>query len=385
MSLHFDKEEFAARQQRLQTKMEENKLDAMLLFAQESDYWLTGYDTFGFCFFQCLVFLANGDKVLLTRSADERQARHTSNISDIRTWAERGEASPIKQLKDILFEMDLLGKRIGVEYHTHGMTGAIGIELNSQLSSFANLVDASTLIPNLRAIKSDAEIACIRAAGELTDKAFGAALEVIRPGVNEGMILAAMHNAIFEGGGDYAANEFVIGSGRDALLCRYKSGRRNLEANDQLTLEWAGAYRHYHAAAMKTVLLGKPTPRHLDMYKAVSEALVAVEEAMVPGNTFGDLFDAHAHTVDKHGMTEHRLNACGYSLGARFTPSWMDMPMAYRGNPAPLQENMVVFQHMILADSVTETAMTLGRTYLITNGAPESLSALSLDLPVIAG
>ncbi len=48
------------------------------------------------------------------------------------------------------------------------------------------------------------------------------------------------------------ANEFIIGSGRDALLCRYKSGRRKLSKRDQLTLEFAGVYRHYHAAFMRT-------------------------------------------------------------------------------------------------------------------------------------
>ncbi len=52
-----------------------------------------------------------------------------------------------------------------------------------------------------------------------------------------------------------------------------------------------------------------------------------------PGHTAGDVFDAHARVMDEHGMAKHRLNACGYSLGAKFTPSWMDYPMFYRGNP----------------------------------------------------
>ena len=55
MALHFERTEFDARRDRLMIEMAEKKLDAMLLFAQESMYWLTGYDTFGFCFFQCLV------------------------------------------------------------------------------------------------------------------------------------------------------------------------------------------------------------------------------------------------------------------------------------------------------------------------------------------
>ncbi|EAV42198.1 probable Xaa-Pro dipeptidase protein [Stappia aggregata IAM 12614] len=385
MALHFSDAEFESRFDKLKAAMEAQKLDAMLLFAQESMYWLTGYDTFGFCFFQCLVVTKDGRKVLLTRSADERQAKHTSNIEDIRIWIDRGSASPVLQLKEMLFDMDLLGSRLGVEYDTQGMTGKIALKLNEELTSFADVSDASPLIPELRAVKSAEEIVYVRKASELADKAFYAAMDEIRPGADEGRILAAMQGAIFEGGGDYPGNEFIIGSDRDALLCRYKAGRRNLSDQDQLTLEWAGAYRHYHAALMRTVVIGTPTDRHMEMYTAAREALAAVETQLVPGRTFGDVFDAHAERVDAHGLMPHRLNACGYSLGARFTPSWMDMPMAYRANPAEVKPDMVIFMHMILMDSISGTAMTLGQTYLTTTGAPECLSKLPLDLPVKSG
>jgi len=385
MALHFDREEFDERYARLRTEMEENNLDAMLLFAQESMYWLTGYDTFGFIFFQCMIVLKDGKTILLTRSADQRQARHTSTVNDIRIWVDRGEASPVGQLKDLLFELDLLGSRLGVEYDTHGMTGKVGREIDAALTSFADLKDMSVLIPKLRAIKSPAEIAYVRKAAELTDAAYEAGLSEIGPGADEGRILAAVHGAIFEGGGDYPGNEFVIGSGRDALLCRYKSGRRTLEANDQITLDFAGAYRHYHAALMRTVVVGAPTIRHRELFNAASEALQAVEPKLQTGNTFGDIFEAYATAVDAHGMMPHRLNTCGFSLGARFPPSGKDWPMAYRGNPAAVEPNMVIFVHMVLMDSTTETAMTLGQTYLTTGGAPECLSRLPLDLPVKAG
>jgi len=382
MALHFSDAEFSTRFDRLKARMEEEKLDVILLFAQESMYWLTGYDTFGFCFFQCLVVTSKGEKVLLTRSADERQAKHTSNIRDIRIWVDRGGASPVGQLKELLFDMDFLGSKIGVEYDTHGMTGKIGIELEEELKSFADLFDASALIPALRAVKSAEELVYVRKAAELGDAAYRAGLDEIRAGADEGRILAAMQGAVFEGGGDYPGNEFIIGSGRDALLCRYKSGRRVLDAQDQITLEWAGVYRRYHAALMRTVVVGKPTTRHEEMYAACRDALSAVEGQLVPGKTMGDVFDAHAHAMDAHDMMPHRLNACGYSLGARFTPSWMDPPMAYKNNPTVLAPNMVIFQHMILMDSISETAMCLGQTYLITEGAPECLSTLPLDLPV---
>ncbi len=382
MALHFEPEEFAARRDRLMMVMAEQKLDAILLFAQESMYWLTGYDTFGFCFFQCLVVKSDGSQVLMTRSADLRQARQTSNIENIVIWADRDNANPAADLRELLNDLDLLGKRIGVEYQTHGLTAANGRKLDEQLAAFGQIVDASGFVDRLRVLKSPAEIAYSRKAAELGDEALDAALKLIKAGADEGDILAAMQGAIFAGGGDYPANEFIIGSGEDALLCRYKAGRRKLTKNDQLTLEWAGVYRHYHAAMMRTVLTGKASKRHLELYDAAREALEAVEEAMTPASTFGDVFDAHSQVMEAHDLTRHRLNACGYSQGARFTPSWMDMPMFYAGNPERIQPDMTLFAHMIIMDSDSGTAMTLGRTYLTTNGAAEPLSRQPLDLIV---
>jgi Xaa-Pro dipeptidase len=136
---------------------------------------------------------------------------------------------------------------------------------------------------------------------------------------------------------------------------------------------------------MRTVCVGHATLRHQAMYAAAAEALAACEAAMRPGRTFGDVYDAHAAAVDAHGMAAHRLNACGYNLGAHFTPCWMDMPMFYRGNRAPIEAGMVLFAHMILMDSETGTAMNLGQTYEITNNGPACLSTASLDLPIRSG
>ena len=100
--LHFSETEFANRRASLQQRMVEARLDAVLLFAQESMYWLTGYDTFGYCFFQRLVFKQNGEMALLTRSADLRQAEHTSNIQAIHIWADGANANPAHDLRDLM-------------------------------------------------------------------------------------------------------------------------------------------------------------------------------------------------------------------------------------------------------------------------------------------
>ncbi|MFK8034461.1 MAG: M24 family metallopeptidase [Hyphomicrobiales bacterium] len=380
MTLHFSREEYDHRRERLIGTMEESGLDAMLLFSQESMYWLTGFDSFGFCFFQCLIVRANGDMSLLTRMPDLRQAKHTSTIEDIHVWMDWGDVGPVGQLKDLMDNLDMLGENIGVEYDTAGLTAFYGRQLDDRLKSFCNLTDASKLIPSLRVKKSYAEVAYIREAAAMADDAFEAGLAVIKPGANDADVLTAMQGSVFAAGGGYPGNGFIVGSGKDALLCRTKSGRRTLEEQDQITLEFAGTSKNYHSALMRTVVIGEPTERHLELFDAAQTALIACEEVMTPGHTFGDVFEAHAKILDERGLHPHRINACGYSLGASFAPSWIDTPMFYRQNDEQIVPNMSLFLHIIIMDSDTETAMTLGRTYLTTTEAPEPLSRLPIEL-----
>jgi len=383
MTLHFERVEYAGRMDRVTKALGEQGLDGLLMFHQESMYYLTGYDTFGFCFFQCLYLDVDGNMSLLTRSADLRQAQHTSTIEDIRIWSDEAGARPADQLKDMLESLGAKGKRLGIENNSYGLTHFNGKAVDAALGGFCSLIEASDLVSAIRCVKSAAELDYVRRAGELGDASLAAALEQTRAGANEGNILAAQQAAIFAGGGDYPANEFIIGSDRDALLCRYKAGRRVLSERDQLTLEFAGVYRHYHAAMMRTVIIGEPQDQHKRMYEACREALGAVEETMRPGRTAGEVFDSHAKVMDAHGMRDHRLNACGYALGAKFTPSWMDFPMFFHNNSTQLAENMVFFAHMILMDSDSGCAMTLGRSYIVGENGPVSVSGHSLDMIVV--
>jgi len=94
MALHFEVSEYQQRIAATVSMLAERHLDGLLMFRQESMYYLTGYDTFGFCFFQCLYLGADGTLILLTRAPDLRQARNTSIIDDIRIWVDRDGATP---------------------------------------------------------------------------------------------------------------------------------------------------------------------------------------------------------------------------------------------------------------------------------------------------
>ncbi len=383
MGLHFSAEEFKNRKDKLIKLLKQAKLDALLMFRQESMYWLTGYDTFGYVFFQTLVLDQKGNIVLLTRAPDLRQAQNTSNINDIRIWVDKNESNPTEDLKIILDELNLKGKNIGVEYEAYGLTGRNALRLNKSLENYCSIKDTSELVTKLRVIKSNEEINYVKKAANLADKALSEVWKHAKAGVSESKILAEMNKVIFEGGGDYPANEFIIGSGKNALLCRYQAEKQILNSRDQLTIEWAGTYRHYHSALFRTIPIGKADPKHFKMHEACIEALNNCEIKLKPGNEIGEVFDIHAKTFDDLGYKNSRMNACGYSLGATFSPNWMDWPMLYTGNPYVIKPGNIFFMHMILMDSENNLAMNLGETYLVTESGNERLGNQKLDLVVI--
>ena len=383
MGLHFSAEEFKNRKDKVIKLLKQEKLDALLMFRQESMYWLTGYDTFGYVFFQTLVLDQKGNIVLLTRAPDLRQAQNTSNINDIRIWVDKNESNPTEDLKIILDELNLKGKNIGVEYEAYGLTGRNALRLNKSLENYCSIKDTSELVTKLRVIKSNEEINYVKKAANLADQALSEVWKHAKAGVSESKILAEMNKVIFEGGGDYPANEFIIGSGKNALLCRYQAEKQILNSRDQLTIEWAGTYRHYHSAMFRTIPIGKADPKHYKMHEACIETLSNCESKLKPGNKIGEVFDIHAKTFDDLGYKNSRMNACGYSLGATFSPNWMDWPMLYTGNPYVIKPGNIFFMHMILMDSENNLAMNLGETYLVTESGNERLGNQKLDLVVI--
>ena len=382
MPIHFTPDEMLSRKDRTAGSIRAAGLDALLMFKQESMYWLTGYDTFGFSSFQCMVMTGEGRIALLNRAPDRGTAAYTSNVTDVRCYVDVDGMNPALDLRDMLDDLGLAGSSVGIELDSYGLRAAHWRLLEAELDGFLTWADASTLVQELRRVKSPQEMAYTRRAAELADDAWEVAVGLAGPGVSEARILADMQGAVLGGGGDYAGNEMIVGSGPGALMVRYTSGRRDLDPVDQLTLEWCGVERRYHAAMMRTLLVGEASPEHRAMHSACHEALVACEDVVRPGATLGEVFATHARVLDRAGYREHRLNACGYGMGAVYAPVWTDWPMIYEGNPLVFEAGHVFFLHMILLDFGSQRAMTLGHTVVVTDTGCERLSRSDLDLVV---
>lgn len=171
MPIHFTPEEMRARRDRAARAVTDAGLDALLMFKQESMYWLTGYDTFGFSMFQCLIMTADGHVALLTRAPDRGTALYTSDISDLRIWVDVEGMNPAVDLRAMLDDLGLGGCRVGIELDSYGLKASNWRLVEAELDGFLAWTDASTLVQELRRTKSPQELAYTRRAAELADDA----------------------------------------------------------------------------------------------------------------------------------------------------------------------------------------------------------------------
>ena len=385
-ALPFSRQEHLDRQARLRRKLRAAGVDAILVFAQESHYWLTGYDTGGFVFFQCAVVAADRQPiVLLTRRPDLIQARVTSTIEDIRIWWDAEDADPAIELRGILEELGLRGKRVAIELNTHGLTGWNLWRVQNALEGFCALSDDEHMIRRLRLVKSPAEIEYTRKAAEILDRSLSAVISAARPGVLDSEIKAEYLRSILADGADMPPNAPLFNSGIRATYGRGVSEPRRIEANDQLLVEYPVAYRRYNVKTEWTILFGNPDPRQKRMYDAARATLGRMTEIARPGCTLGEIFDMHAEGLDSAGYSAHRYGATGYSVGCTFSPTSMDVPpMIYSGNPTVCEPGMTLFYHVMLGDAETGFGMGVGHTLLITDGAPEVLTGLPDELTIVS-
>jgi len=373
--IHFSREEFSQRQKKTRKHLQELGLDGLLLFKIEDMYWLTGYESDGFCIFGSMFIGTDGALTHLARPADLGNLSYSSICEDVRISPDTEDSTRAEHIKDMLRSLGMEGKKIGIQVDTMGLTPRLFLEIKEILDGWCNLAVAPDFIRVLRLVKSPQELSYFRKAGEIMDIVMDKVIEVTYSGAFEGDIYATFYDMLFRLDADLPAHIPPFGSGDSALNLRYTTKRKNVSENDQVTLELGLGYRHYHVACMGVVLTGPEiNDRHLKMHKTSVIALDAVQAALRPGTTVGELFDIYKATLEEHDEHDAVLTVAGYTMGAMWPPTWMEEPLIFEGNPLVLEENMTFFTHMILNDRETGLSMAVGETAIITTGAPEIIT-----------
>ncbi|KIQ08063.1 Xaa-Pro dipeptidase [Rhodococcus sp. MEB064] len=376
VQVHFSAAEFADRRRRLQEAMTGRGIDCLLITRLEDQYWLAGFDSGAASVFHVLFFKADGTMLHLSRSADLGNIGFTSQCRDVRVVDDRHGWSRGMAIRDALESLGCKGGVAGVETDSVGMPLALHQELTHAVDGWCALTDSSQVIRGLRRVKSAEELAHMRRAGEILAEASATTIDMVRPGVSEGDLMAEFQKVVYSAGGEVFAG-FPHGSGKRAMLVRPVSGRGTVGENDQVLFEPGAAFRHYCVATMYSVLTGPVVdPRHRAMHDACVDALEEVQSTIKVGATFGDLYEAHRSVMARHGFEHAALQACGYNMGAVWETTWMEPPFMAADVPLVLEEHMTIFTHMILLDRSTGLSMALGETVEVTTNGPSQISTV---------
>lgn len=376
----FEKEEYEIRISKVRKSMDEKNIEVLIVTDPSNMAWLTGYDGWSFYVHQCVVLSLEGEPFWYGRGMDTNGAKltvfmqHENIIGYPDDYVQNPEKHPMDYLSEILTEKDWAQKTIGVEKDNYYFSASCLESLQRNLVQ-ANFVDSTGLVNWQRTVKSPRELEFMRKAAKIVEKMHARIFEVMEPGMRKNDLVAEIyHSGITgteDGGGDYAAIVPMTPTGADASAPHLTWDDQPIPNNSGTFFEIAGCYRRYHCPLSRTIYLGQPPQKYLDVEKAVLEGIEAGLEAAKPGNFAEDIEAAWRKTIAKYGYEKE--SRCGYAIGLSYPPDWGERTVSFRkGDKTVLEPNMTF--HFMPALWFDDWGLETTESIVITDSGVETLA-----------
>ena len=279
---YFSLDEYQGRLDGLRRRMLDGGVDVMLVHTPENLFYLTGYQTPGYYWYQTLVVPLEREPIFITRLIENTNVIHLSCVEESRPYGDSDDW--VAGTRDVLADIGASSGRVGVEKDSWFLTVRDLERLSGMLPS-ATIVDCSGLVEAGRVIKSPAELEYMRQAARAAEAGTEAGIAACEAGAGENDVAAAVHDAQIRAGSEYTGLPVFVTSGPRSALAHATWYRQQLSAGDTVFLEIPGCINRYHAALMRTVHVGEPAEAMVRVTQAMGDALQATIEFIKPGKT----------------------------------------------------------------------------------------------------
>jgi Xaa-Pro dipeptidase len=314
----FSDAEIARRLGAFRSELTARRLDGAVVAAPENVFYLTGLDHWGYFAPHLLIVPLQGMPVLVTRAMERVSVEKQVRAADFRGHSDSETAADMAAR--VLHDLNLTGRRVGLEYWTSGLSHGLALALKAQAD--ADWIDISDLIDGLRLVKSAEEQALMRKAAAVTDAAAGAAIEAIGDKVPEREVVAACVAAMTRAGGSPPAFGPFIRPGSRLGEEHATWGDGDYKNGEPVFLELSGCVSRYHAPLGRLVHIGSIPEADAKMAETTKRALDAVLGALRSGAKARQAYAAWQQVVDEAGLQHYRRHHCGYCVGIGLSPSW---------------------------------------------------------------
>src|SRR5690242_6088701 len=356
----FDLQEYQRRIHKVEALISERKLDAICLFDPRHVFYLTGSDSQGQGHLQALIVKPGARLTYITWDfeagkvatsswlADEKKIRWDYDkggivadcwIVDVVTYSWFDD--PIGVLASTLKRVGLASAHVGIELHSAGLSAGNAQRLTDALPD-ARFEPAYGIVERCRLVKSEAELAHMRAAAGLTDRAVVAAYAAMRVGRTDSDVAAAITESVYANGSEPLCWGPIVAAGPNAGIGHSSFIDRKLEKGDTIFIEFTGQVHRYVAPVMRTGVLGPPTAEQKKWRDCGLAAIEAILKTAKPGASAKAVALAGKAELEPIAGRVHFHDMYGYMVGLGYPPSWYET-LSFEieaGNEGILQEGM---------------------------------------------
>jgi len=331
----WSRDEVPEQYRRVQTALENNKLDAMLAISLENVYWLSHSliltqqsipDRLA-----VVVSPLGEEPTFLVCSIEESLARGDSWITDLRTYEEFAQ-SPIEALAGIMRERGLTRGRVGVEKSY--LCARFHEELQGELPD-VKWVDISPVFERMRMVKTPREIEMLRHAARNTERAMLRGFQSSRAGDAERACLNRMITSVLDSGAMSAKASF--GSGPKSAIAHPFADDTPLAPGALVSVDFTASFQGYCSDLGRTAVVGSSSRRQERIYSVVYDVQRRLIEMIRPGVRACDLYKSACEWLNQAGL-HISLPHVGHGIGLVLH----EAPLFSAFNQEPLMENMVI-------------------------------------------
>jgi Xaa-Pro aminopeptidase len=290
-----------ARRARVQEKIADAGADAALITAGQNVRYLTGLASSN----AAVLLPASGTGVLATDSRYALAAQR--DCPDLELIVERFIEPRLAA------EMTSRGMRT-VAFEAHEMTVDRHVQLQAKAEG-VSVVPFGRKIEELRTVKDPSELELLATACRISCQAIADVFALIRPGVTERQLAAALDRRMVELGADRPAFDTIVASGPNGAIPHHAPADRPVRRGDLITMDFGALYGGYHADMTRTVALGEPAGWQREIYELVAVAQRSGIDAARPGADVGDVDAAARDRIRDAGHGDHFGHGLGHGVG----------------------------------------------------------------------
>ncbi len=396
----FPPEEYAERRRQVREAMAREGIDGILVTGAADVNYLTGYDQIWHSYLNIIgIFLRADEESTLFFDNDGHIVLQstTPDIEEVVVMPRGAAVSHVPLVAEAIRARGWAKGRIALQPWCYGphptLLAAIGERLadaTADGAEIAAITDGSTLVEDVRLIKSPREVAVMREAGRVADLAMAAARDALEPGLRETDVDAALTAALMGNGCGYPGIRSMVGSGPRSGAHHGPATHRRLKRGDVVHIDFCASLHRYHVNLSRSFAVGPADPRWHELMDKAAGCIDAVLEAVKPGESMTRVQEVADAYTDAQGLRPHVWLIGGYTLGIAMPPDWVGRhrPKPREDVPIPLLEPGIVFNYENQFDVFEGwpggTGTAYIETFLVTEDGLELLSKLPRNL-VTAG